>query len=91
MTARSVNSGTSYRPVSCCVRQPFQTHAPARPTLTSTGSTNALSAKVLIFAGMVALNISVCRWLLKKDRMSRICASNSSTNSNQHSQQAAGG
>jgi hypothetical protein len=27
----------------------------------------------LILAGMVALNISVWRWLLKNDRMSRIC------------------
>ena len=39
--------------------------APARPTLTVTGSTSALSANALILTGMVALNISVCRCALK--------------------------
>jgi len=39
--------------------------APARPTLTVTGSTSALSANALIFIGIVALNMSVCRWPLK--------------------------
>jgi hypothetical protein len=53
--------------------------SPARPTFTSTGSTKALSAKVLILAGMVALNISVCRWLLKNDSMSRICTTSQSS------------
>ena len=35
--------------------------APARPTFTTTGSMSALSAKDLIFAGMVAENMSVWR------------------------------
>ena len=35
--------------------------APARPTFTTTGSMRALSAKDLIFAGMVAENMSVWR------------------------------
>ena len=46
--------------------------APARPTLTSIGSTRADSAKLLIFCGMVALNMSVWRWYLKNDSRSRI-------------------
>lgn len=37
---------------------PLHRHAPALPTLTSTGSMRALSANTLILAGMVAL----CRW-----------------------------
>ncbi len=41
--------------------------APARPTLTVTGSTSALSANALIFIGIVALNISVWRCPLKYD------------------------
>lgn len=49
---------------------------PALPTLTSTGSTRALSAKALILAGMVAENISVWRWPRKNDRMSRTSSSN---------------
>ena len=42
--------------------------APARPTLTVMGSTRALSAKALIFTGMVAENISVCLWACVQSR-----------------------
>ena len=36
--------------------------APALPTFTVMGSMRALSAKALIFIGMVAENMRVCLW-----------------------------
>ena len=68
------NTAQSNGTRSTCVTSKFA--APARATFTVTGSVSADAANARILSGIVAENMTVWRWPLKYDMISRRSSSN---------------